>query len=456
MMTRRPWLVWAACCAAALAMWTERPAKAQPEPMDPPAPESAPQKGRGKAPADTGPARPGSTAITAEQKAEILRDIDKVLDDRAFVPGVNLKELQPVLDKHRAAIDKAATFDEFARVMNTALRDFGISHLRLRTPVQAQRREQTSMVGVGISSRDGEGVLHVMDVVPNGPAAEAGISPGDVIVTINGKPPEAPGELSGDENSTVELRIRRPDGREQDITLTRKRFSTVRPETLTWVDDQTAVLRIYTFSTGYSRQNIEKLLGEAARARYLIVDLRSNGGGAVVSLRHLLSLLLPPETTVGTFVSKAAVARFRENGGDDSDVAAIAAAWDRKYRTAKGAVPPFQGKVAVLVNRGSASASEIAAAALRECGGAVVVGQKTAGAVLSSTFARLAHGFQLQYPSQDYVTIKGVRLEKHPVVPDAETPELRRGERDVTLERAVELLKSADRAPEIIPMKDAA
>lgn len=401
--------------------------------------------------------------ITDEQKREVLTDIEKVLNDRAFVPGIDLKDWQPRLDKHKEAIDKAKTNDEFVRAVNAALREFGISHLRLRTPVQAQRREQTSMVGVGISSRDGENVLHVLDVVPNSPAAEAGIQPGDLIVAIDGKAPDAPGELAGEENSKVDLKIKRGDT-ERDISLVRKRFSTLRPDTLTWIDEQTAVLKIHTFSNGYSRQRIDDLMEQAAKAKYLLLDLRSNGGGATTNLRHLLTHLLPPETAVGTFVGKQAVKKWTDDGNTDtSDVAGIASNWPRKYATSRRDSPSFSGKVAVLVNRGSASASEICAAAMRECAGAILVGTKTAGAVLSSTFAPMANKFQLQYPSQDYVTIKGMRLEKHPLDPDIEEGGAARDGKDPVAERAVRALREAAPAeparPEIktepIPMKDA-
>lgn len=395
--------------------------------------------------------------MTADEKADVIRDIEKVLDERAFVPGVNLKDWQADRGKSGEAIAKARNQDEFVRAVNGSLREFGISHLRLRTPVQAQRREQSTTVGVGITSRDGDSVLHVMDVLPQSPAGQAGLAPGDVIVMVNGKPPEQPADLAGEENSVVELVVRREGEPDRTISVTRSRFSTVRPETLTWIDDQTALLKIYTFSNGYSRQNVEALVEAASgKAKYLLLDLRSNGGGATTNLRHLLSLLLPPETVVGTFVGKQAVTRWREQGNDPAaDVVEIARAWNRKYSTARaGSAKPFPGRIAVLTNRASASASEIAAAALRECAGCPIIGQKTAGAVLSSTFAKIAHGFSLQYPAQDYVTVKGRRLEKQPLEPDIVVPDARRTATDEAVLRAIDRLKQMDLPPEIIPMHD--
>jgi carboxyl-terminal processing protease len=83
-------------------------------------------------------------------------------------------------------------------------------------------------------------------------------------------------------------------------------------------------------------------------------------------------------------------------------------------------VPVFKGKIAVLVNGLSGSASEITAQALKELVGAQIVGTKSAGAVLVSVMVPIARGFMVQYPINDYVSAKGVRLEHTGVPVDAE------------------------------------
>ena len=180
------------------------------------------------------------------------------------------------------------------------------------------------------------------------------------------------------------------------------------------------------------------------KAKYVIVDLRSNGGGAVNNLQHLLSLFVKADTNIGTFIGKPAVREYEKTHTPSSDPVVIAAATTNKYktRTVTG-MEPFKGKVAVLINRGSASASEIFATGLRETIGAPVIGTKSAGAVLASIFTRLPHGFQIQHPVSDYVSIKGVRLEKNPIVPDEEVTGAGQDGKDPVVEKAVEKLKSA-------------
>jgi carboxyl-terminal processing protease len=180
------------------------------------------------------------------------------------------------------------------------------------------------------------------------------------------------------------------------------------------------------------------------KAKYLIVDLRSNGGGSTANLQHLLSLFVKPDTDIGTFIDRDSVKSYEKDHTPSNDLVAIAAATTRKYRTRKQALEPFAGKVAVLVNRGSASASEIFATGLRETIGAQIVGAKSAGAVLASIFGRLPNGFQFQYPVSDYVSIKGVRLEKNPIVPDVEvTGAAGQDGKDPVVDKAVERLKAS-------------
>ena len=381
--------------------------------------------------------------VTKETKTAVLGGIVKVLNDRAFVPGIDLKKWPEHLAKHQEAIDKAETEDTFSREVNRALREFGFSHISLRTPRRAQARTRTFVIGLGFTARFEDGAMVVRSVVTKSAAETAGIQVGDKIIEVDGKAPEASTTFDGEEGKEVALKVKRGDEEPKEIKLKRERVSTVRPETLTWVGDESAVLRIFTFSRGYDRANIEKLIKEAnEKAKYLVLDLRANGGGAVNNLQHLLSLLLPNDTVIGTFVNKTSAENFvKETKGEPSDVKAIAKWAPNKYKTSKRSVEPFSGKIAVLVNRGSASASEICTTALRELAKAPVIGAKTAGAVLASVYARLPEGWELQHPVSDYVSVNGIRLEANPIVPDVEETTRPADGKDPAVEKAIELLK---------------
>lgn len=395
-------------------------------------------------PPTTAPQTSTEKLMTKEQKDEVLKSLADIIDNRAFVPGVDLKKWPEYLQKQQEELDKAEKDTDFSRAINSALRNFGISHIRLLTPRAAESRERTSIVSIGVMARPDSNTLVVTTVLPKSPAEEAGIKQGDVITLVDGKAPENATVLTGDEGTEVKLKLKSGEA-EKEVTVKRARVSTARPETLTWVDNETAVLKIWTFSRGYGRENIENLVKEAGqKAKYLMIDLRSNGGGSTANLQHLLSLFIEPDKEIGTFVGKATVREYEKDHTPSSDPIVIAAGAKQRYKTRKVGIDLFKGKVAVLVNRGSASASEIFATGMREVLGCPIVGVKSAGAVLASIFGRLPQGFQIQYPVSDYVSIKGVRLEKNPIVPDVEVTTPGTDGKDAVVDQALAKLKSGN------------
>lgn len=363
--------------------------------------------------------------LTAEQKTAVLDGIKDVVENRAFVPGVDFSKWSEFITKRQEDLDKATTVTAFGQVVNQALRDFGFSHIRLLSPRAAANRNRTSIItsGASVAASTEKGGLEVRSIRENSPAAEAGLKQGEVIVSVDGNPAKEPTQLEGDEGKKLALEVKGSDGATRQVSVELKRISTVRAETLTWLSDKVAVLKVFTFGAGYGRENIEKLVQEASgKAEVLAIDLRSNGGGAVNNLNHLLSLLMPDQTVYGTFVSKRVFEQYKEANKDKEPTLANIVEWaPNKTRTRlRPSTPPFSGRLSVFINRGRGSASEITAAALKENREAVVIGTRSAGAVLASVFRTLPEGFSLQYPVSDYVTVKGARLEGNPVQPDHE------------------------------------
>ena len=382
--------------------------------------------------------------LTAEQKQNVLKSLEETLTTRAFVPGVNFNKWSEFLEKKKEDIDGAKDVASFTRFVNQALRDFGISHCRLQTPRSTQQRGKTTAIGSGFSGTVEEKGIRVRRVVDGSPAKSAGIEEKDLVVKVNGELPTKADAVEGEKGTKFHLEVLKSDGSTKVVDVELAEYSTVRKETLTWIDSESAVLRIATFSTGYDRANLETLVSEAsAKAKYLVLDLRSNGGGAINNLNHLLSLLLPEGTAYGTFVSKSIADDYSKQNPTGTTTPEAIAEWaPNKAKTRKLKTTPFNGKISVLINRGSASASEICAAALKETSGAKVVGTQSAGAVLSSVFRKLVEGFSIQIPVSDYITIKGIRLEANPLKPDVEVTAVRKeGEPDSVITKAIEILK---------------
>lgn len=408
--------------------------------------------GQPTSPESAAPASNGT--LTDEQKEQLIEAVTDTVRSRAFAAGVDFAKWPDHLKKHKKRIDDATTMSQFSGAINRALSEFGISHIDIMSPrqVQAQRTNEFGGIGVTRDERPSELGIKIIEVREGGPAAKAGVQVGDIIAEVNGKKYEYE-SIRGTVGTDVKLKIIKADsGKAEELTLTRVKISAVLAPRLIKVSDETAVVRIDSFTEGYKKEVVVDVMKQAADYPYLLIDLRSNGGGSVDNFIHFLSTLLPRGTKVGTFISRQMVKDYQDDTGtaeEDTDPVKIAEWTPRKVVTYRvGGVEPYKGKVAVLINRGSASASEIVAAAMRELHDAVLVGDQSAGAVLMSRYMKMSNGFEMKVPTSDYVTIKGLRIEGSPLQPDVRVRGQWRSSADVKNDKAIlaaiEAMKAAN------------
>lgn len=382
-------------------------------------------------------------AMTADAKEAALKSLEEVLLRDAFVPGVSFARWPEMVKKRAAEFEKAKTRGQFADVVNGAMEEFGFSHIVLFPPSYGEQRVTQRRSGIGIRITLESKGIRVMDVFPDSPATDAGLQPGDLIIECDGKPTRVVADLQGDRGQKSTIVFVR--GTEQiSKEVTRRDYKTVIPESVTW-QGKTAVVRVPTFDMGYSRENVENIMAEvAAKSESVVLDLRGNPGGRVLNLQHLASFFLDSRAEpMGTFIGKMQVLAYEQKHGPTTDLQAIADASPFKTRaSSNGLKLLLKQPVAVLIDGGSGSASEILAAALGEIKSAPLVGTQTAGAVLASVVVPLAgdEGFWIQYPLTDYLTIKGKRLEGNGVEP-THRAKLRTFEHDEPLETAIKLLQ---------------
>jgi C-terminal processing protease CtpA/Prc len=168
----------------------------------------------------------------------------------------------------------------------------------------------------------------------------------------------------------------------------------------------------------------------------LIVDLRGNTGGGIGALR-VMSLLTPDRVPVGFALDRRRVTRnletekhgfrrFSRIPASTKTLWRLALQFGPAMMTKKPIVlqteglgkKPFHGRVTLLVNRHTASAAEMIVAFARENQLATIVGEKTAGRLLSATSVKVGNGFRLAMPTGAYYTWKGSILEGTPIQPD--------------------------------------
>jgi len=291
-------------------------------------------------------------------------------------------------------------------------------------------------VGMEITIRDGK--VTVVSPLPGTPAEQAGVRPGDWIQAVEGKSTEgwtleqASMAIRGPEGTPVTLTVQHPDGTVEDITILRARIHVdpVRAEYLK--EEHVGYVRLLRFDFDTPAE-LGKVLYSFPldELQGLILDLRYNPGG-----------LLSAGVDVASFFIDQGVI-VRTTGPSFGS---------RVYSSRGNSLPNLP--LAVLVNEGTASASEIVAGAIQDHKVGVLVGRKTFGKGLIQEFVmRLPDGSAIKLTTGEYFTPSGHPVQDVGLNPDIEVewPEgLAEGE-DPDLEAALEWIHSQVAEPAKVP-----
>ena len=305
------------------------------------------------------------------------------------------------------------------RKMLAALDDPYTDYLSAAEYDSLKTRTAPSYSGIGLTVERAKGGLIVRSAL-DGPAREAGIARGDVIVAIDGRPvSRLPFERSlmlikGKEGTKVRLTVKTPRGGQIEITVVRKEISVpaVRSRLLPSPRRKLGYVRVLSFSANASDRvaRATRSLVEAG-ARGLILDLRDNPGGLLSQAVRTVSI-------------------FDENG-----IVCTTAGAHQKRRVyeVRGDATHTKLPLVVLVNRGSASAAEIVAGALRDNRRAVVVGERTYGKASVQTVRELSNGEALKMTTAVFLTPAGTNLMRHGLRPSIRAVDLARTRPDEAL-----------------------
>jgi len=282
-------------------------------------------------------------------------------------------------------------------------------YMEHETAEEFDEASRGSYGGVGVElQRQPDGSLRVIAPIDDTPAARAGIKAGDIITAIDGKPfkpdeGDTSGPLRGEPGSKVTLTVVRENKPKPfDITLTRETIRIVSVKSR-MLEPGYGYLRIASFqadtAADFDRQ-LDKLREQAGgKLRGLVIDLRSNPGGLLTSAVQIADSLLEKGKIVSTRGRvPISDAEFGATPGDRS-----------------GGAP-----VVVLVDAGSASASEVLAGALRDNQRARVVGSRTFGKGSVQTVLPLDNGDSVKLTTARYYTPSGKSIQALGIVPDVE------------------------------------
>lgn len=287
--------------------------------------------------------------------------------------------------------------------------------------------------GVGMEVGIKSNLLTVIAPLKDSPAEKAGVAPGDIIVKIDDKTTtdmtvdQAVDLIRGKAGTSVVITVMRK-GEEvaKEISIVRGVIKIPVIETEYREKENVFVIKFYEFGQSSSAE-FEKALTEFKNSgsKYLIIDLRNNPGGYLSAAVDIASWFLPEGETV-----------VSERSKDPS--------LDKVY---KSSVHHLQGSyhMVLLVNGGSASASEILAGALQEHGVAKLVGEQTFGKGSVQELVPLPHNTSLKTTIANWYTPNGVSISKQGLKPDYvvpfDTEKFKKDGIDTQLQKALEVVK---------------
>ena len=324
------------------------------------------------------------TMVTVQQRREPrkLMQMEKLIQER-FI----------------GEADQQLMEDAAAEAMVAALGDRWSHYIPASSYASYQERSENAFVGVGITISQAEQGFQIMEVEENGPAKEAGVQVGDLLVQVDGQDVarmdanQVKELVRGEEGSTVTLGLLRQE-EALSLPVERRRIQ-VQVAVGIMLEDQVGLVTIENFDDRCAQETIaavDALMEQGAKA--LIFDVRNNPGGYAHEMVKTLDYLLPEGEL------------FRMEH------------YDGRQTVDKSGPECVDLPMAVLVNGDSYSAAEFFAAALKEYEAALVVGEQTCGKGYFQNTFRFQDGSALALSVGKYYTPKGVSLAGVGITPD--------------------------------------
>ncbi len=406
-----------------------------------------------------------TTKLTAHQRAKILARASDVVSKNHIK---RVPSWPALVAEHKERIVRVEHPAEFEQAMLDLLENLGMSHTRFYHRSLNRFPAQRCINATYQPYESPEGPRWMFqDVHEGGPAALAGVEPGDLLIAIADRevrPLEIPLLAMGQTNT---LTVEKKTGQVRRLTIPvgmpkRGKRPLTEPRITSWspVADSVGYIKISMFP-GIVGIDVARDTDRAVReldCSRLIVDLRGNCGGGIGGLR-LMSYLTPSQLPVGYSVTRRALARgydkerlphFDRIPSRKSALFGLALRFAFRDRSiaifTEGLGPQkFHGRAVLLVNQHTASAAEMTTGFVKENHLATIVGTRTAGQVLGGKVFKVGYGYLLGIPVTNYLTWNGTVLEGNGVEPD-ESIEVTHDSliegRDIQLERAAAIAES--------------
>ena len=362
---------------------------------------------------------------------ELYDNVWSLVNKKYYDPTDNCQDW----NKWRHRYDhKLKTKEDAYVAIETMLASLDDPYTRFLDPKEFSEENQSikgSLKGIGtqIGLRDGQ--LVIIAPLEDSPAERAGLLADDAILEINGESTKgisidiAAEKIRGEKGTAVKLLIQRKGVPNKIYNIIRDEIDvksvSTKPPFATEIPSDIQYIRLSSFISKNAASEIEAILNSSSAAKGYIIDLRSNPGGLLTNAIYISDMLLKGGIIVSTV---------------DRD----------SYKTTTRAkINQITDKpIVILINKGSASASEILSGALKDNNRAVIVGEQSFGKGLVQEINKLPDDAGLNITIQRYLTPSGCDIHKKGITPNI-VVELNKeqieAKDDLQLKKAIEILK---------------
>jgi len=279
------------------------------------------------------------------------------------------------------------------------------AYLPTRDYKELDNSAQGRYSGIGVDVRVEDQKIVIKSVIVPSPADSSGLNPGDIITSVDGNPvkgrllQDAIDELQGEPGTTLTISVLDPAGQEREVELTREsiKLPTLQFELL---DQDFGYYRMTFFhreSASDLKQSLDSVKQDGINLRGLILDLRDNPGG----------VLQPAVEIADGFLNQGLIVSTRGRN----------ARMRMEFTASEGEWLPAT-PIIVLVDRGTASASEVLAGALQDHRRALIVGERTFGKGSVQSVLPLKNGSGIKLTTARYYTPSGRSIQAEGILPD--------------------------------------
>ena len=379
-----------------------------------------------------------ANATPAVRKAAIDA-VWNTVNDHYYRADLNGVDWRAARDKWQPLALSAATDDEFWERLDQMAGELADVHTRVESPKAVAQRNEQQVLSLGLNVRLIDGTLVVLSVNPESDAYWSGVRPGMRLLRIDGKDaatqwqswalaarktssPQAAlrmpmrrlnvvanEAIRDSASATFPLSFARVDGSEFDVRLRPKTLSTKPIVTSRVLPSGVGYVRFTSFQESL-RGSVLSAIDTLKDTPALVLDLRGNGGGSGAMAEAIVGSFLKTKTVIG---------RTETRNGKPVTLAFGLVKIASPEASVPGKPDAYAGKLAVLMDADSASASEATAGALQSTGRGIVVGEVSCGCLLAFLgYAALPGGGELAFSEIGFTNAKGERIEGRGVIPD--------------------------------------